>query len=99
MIAHCFSFFSTYKKKQTNKKKIVQLLYYNHQKIGGPVYIANWYREALHIAGHSTNAADAVRPTHIVWVLESMRTRDWDYLYSRIKKSPTIPTYFVMIKV
>ena len=51
------------------------------------------------VAERSTNAADAVRVIRVARALVSVRTRVWDYLYSRIKKSLTIPAYLVMIKV
>ena len=49
----------------------------------------------MRVAGHSTNAADSVQRV----VRASVSMHEWDYLYSLIKKSLTVPAYLVMIEV
>ena len=56
-------------------------------------------QRSMCVVEHITNAADAVHAICIVRALVSMRAREWDYLYSYIKKSLTISAYLVMIKV
>ena len=50
------------------------------------------------VAGRSLNAADAMRVIRVVRTQVSVRACEWDYLCLRMKKSFTIPAYYVMIK-
>ena len=53
----------------------------------------------MRVAEDSTDAADAVRATHMAQASVSMRTHEWDYLSWWIKKSLTIPAHLAMMKV